>query len=228
MRCLENGLTGRRDVTFTFRTTHPGTPLDPRRVWCRSEYGGGYFAARRKCKSQSSSKAILRAQNHRGKIPGAGRRVQCEAGPDEASNTLTRRPATHHHASDSRARPHATVDWLRIIRARCRCLFMDCLSPCQIADMACSWTRLFTRTARGQSASVAAVTDCRNCGLCVDTDNPCSRLVHDESTVADCPCPCPRLWKMARLLARILRALQVLMKISRGKAYGRLSSFQAG
>ena len=172
-------------------------------------------------------KAILRAQNHRGKIPGAGRRVQCGAEPDEASNTLTRRPATHHHASDSRARPHATVDWLRIIRARCRCLFMDCLSPCQIADMACSWTRLFTRTARGQSASVAAVTDCRNCGLCVDTDNPCSRLVHDESTVADCPCPCPRLWKMARLLARILRALQVLMKI-RGKAYGRLSSFQAG
>ncbi len=41
----------------------------------------------------------------RGKIPEAGRRVQCGAQPDEASNTLTRRPATHHHASDSRARP---------------------------------------------------------------------------------------------------------------------------
>ena len=42
-------------------------------------------------------------QNPRGKIPGAGRRVQCGAQPDEASNTLTRRPATYHHASDSRA-----------------------------------------------------------------------------------------------------------------------------
>jgi len=42
-------------------------------------------------------------QNPRGKIPGAGRRVQCGAQPDEASNTLTRRPVTYHHASDSRA-----------------------------------------------------------------------------------------------------------------------------
>ena len=46
---------------------------------------------------------MLRAQNPRGKIPGAGRRVQCGAQPVEASNTLTRRPATHNHASDSRA-----------------------------------------------------------------------------------------------------------------------------
>ena len=37
--------------------------------------------------------------------PGAGRRVQSGAQPDEARNRLTRRPATHHHASDSRARP---------------------------------------------------------------------------------------------------------------------------
>jgi hypothetical protein len=29
--------------------------------------------------------------------------VQCGAQPVEASNTLTRRPATHNHASDSRA-----------------------------------------------------------------------------------------------------------------------------
>ena len=49
-------------------------------------------------------KAILQARNHRGKIPGAGRRVQCGAQPDEASNTLTRRPATHNPATDSRAR----------------------------------------------------------------------------------------------------------------------------
>jgi hypothetical protein len=39
-------------------------------------------------------KGILRAQNHRGKTPGAGRRVQSGAQPDEASNRLTRRPAT--------------------------------------------------------------------------------------------------------------------------------------
>ena len=39
--------------------------------------------------------AMLRAQNHRGKIPGAGRRVQCGAQPVEASKTLTRRPATY-------------------------------------------------------------------------------------------------------------------------------------
>ncbi len=42
-------------------------------------------------------------QNPRGKIPGTGRRVQCGAQPNEASNTLTGRPATYHHASDSRA-----------------------------------------------------------------------------------------------------------------------------
>ena len=35
-------------------------------------------------------KAILRARNHRGRTPGAGRRVQCGAQPDEASKTLTR------------------------------------------------------------------------------------------------------------------------------------------
>jgi len=48
---------------------------------------------------------ILRARNPRGKTPGAGWRVQCGAQPDEASNTLTRRPATHNrpliHAHDS-------------------------------------------------------------------------------------------------------------------------------
>jgi len=37
-------------------------------------------------------------KNHKGKTPGAGRRVQCGAQPDQASNTLTRRPATHHQA----------------------------------------------------------------------------------------------------------------------------------
>ena len=95
----------------------------------------------------------------RGKTPGAGRRVQCGAEPDEASNTLTRRPATHNHASDSRARPHATADCLRMVRARCRCLFTDCPSPCQIADVACSWTRPIARTAHGQSTDVAAVPD---------------------------------------------------------------------
>ena len=48
-------------------------------------------------------------QNPRGEIPGAGRRVQCGAQPNEASNTLTRRPATYHHASDSRAGTGATA-----------------------------------------------------------------------------------------------------------------------
>ena len=65
------------------------------------------------CSNCNLPRTILRAQNHRGKIPGAGRRVQCGAQPAEASKTLTRRPATHHHAPDSRARPHATADWLR-------------------------------------------------------------------------------------------------------------------
>ena len=49
----------------------------------------------------------LPAQNHRGKIPGAGRRVQCGAQPDEASNTLTRRPATYNRILDSRTRQPA-------------------------------------------------------------------------------------------------------------------------
>jgi hypothetical protein len=40
-------------------------------------------------------KAILREQNRRGKILGAGRRVQSGAQPDEASNRLTRRPAAY-------------------------------------------------------------------------------------------------------------------------------------
>jgi hypothetical protein len=49
----------------------------------------------RQRKSPSASQTILRAQNHRGKTPGAGRRVQFGAQPSEASNRLTRRPATH-------------------------------------------------------------------------------------------------------------------------------------
>jgi hypothetical protein len=51
-------------------------------------------------------------QNPRGKIPGAGRRVQCGAQPDEASNTLTRRTATYHHASDSRAGKWRNCGWI--------------------------------------------------------------------------------------------------------------------
>jgi hypothetical protein len=40
----------------------------------------------------------------RGKIPRAGRRVQVEAEGQQGGTTLTRRPATHNHPSDSRAR----------------------------------------------------------------------------------------------------------------------------
>src|SRR5208283_5427573 len=39
---------------------------------------------------------LLRAQNPKRQTPGAGRRVQSGAQPDEASNRLTRRPATYH------------------------------------------------------------------------------------------------------------------------------------
>ncbi len=52
---------------------------------------------------------ILSARNPKSQTPEAGRRVQCGAQPGEASNTLTRRPATHNRTSDSRARPNATM-----------------------------------------------------------------------------------------------------------------------
>jgi hypothetical protein len=51
---------------------------------------------------------LLRAQNPKRQTPGAGRRVQSGAQPDEASNRLTRRPATynripiHAHATRNR------------------------------------------------------------------------------------------------------------------------------
>ena len=95
-------------------------------------------------------KAILRAQNHRGKTPGAGRRVQCGAQPDEASNTLTRRRATHNRSLIQAHGFNADADCLRIIRARCRRLFADCLRPCLVADMGCSWTHPFARTEHGR------------------------------------------------------------------------------
>jgi hypothetical protein len=153
-------------------------------------------------------KATRRAQNHRGKTPGAGRRVQCGAQPDEASNTLTRQPATHNHASDSRARLHATADCLRIIRACCRCLFTDCLSLCQIADRACSWTCPLARTAHGQSAGAAAFTDwtrtVRGLGLAMDTDKP------RTAATADCAWTRPirvRVLCVASPRSRTARAL---------------------
>jgi len=48
-----------------------------------------------------------RARNPKSKTPGAGRRVQCGAQPDEASNTLTRRPATYNRLLDLRTRQPA-------------------------------------------------------------------------------------------------------------------------
>jgi len=96
---------------------------------CKSKWGWGIHVFGHYASSPPVyhlRQAIPRAQNHRGKIPGAGRRVQSGAQPDEASKRLTRRPATHHHASDSRTRHHATADWLRIIRAHLRAaLFFD-------------------------------------------------------------------------------------------------------
>jgi hypothetical protein len=74
---------------------------------CKFKWGWGIYVF------SHLRQTILRARNLKGKIPGAGRRVQCGAQPGEASKTLTRRPATHNHAPDSRARPHATADWLR-------------------------------------------------------------------------------------------------------------------
>jgi hypothetical protein len=51
---------------------------------------------------------------------------------DRASKRLTRRPATHHHAPDSRARSQATADWLRtfgrIITGNCKTHFLLCLA----------------------------------------------------------------------------------------------------
>ena len=56
------------------------------------------------------------AQNHRGKIPGAGRRVQCGAQPNEASNTLTRWPATYNRILDSRTQPTSfNFEYLKVI-----------------------------------------------------------------------------------------------------------------
>ena len=59
------------------------------------------------CHEQFSGRRIIEAKS-RSRAAG-----QFGAQADEASNRLTRRPATHHHAPDSRARPHATADWLR-------------------------------------------------------------------------------------------------------------------
>ena len=53
--------------------------------------------------------AILRARNPSGKNPRAGRRVKVEAEGSRGGTTLTRRPATHNHACDSRARHPATA-----------------------------------------------------------------------------------------------------------------------
>ena len=55
------------------------------------------------------SRKIPRARNPKSKNPGAGRRVQCGAEPDEASNTLTRRPATYNRILDSRTRQPANA-----------------------------------------------------------------------------------------------------------------------
>ena len=84
---------------------------------------------------------------------------------------MTRRPATHNRTYDFRAQPHATADCLRIIRARCRCLFTDCPCPCLVADMGCSWTRPFARTEHDR-------------GLFADTDSLRSEPVRDRSAYA--------------------------------------------
>ena len=55
----------------------------------------------------NSPRKSSRARNPKSKIPGAGRRVQCGAQPDEASNTLTRRPATYNRILDLRTRQPA-------------------------------------------------------------------------------------------------------------------------
>ena len=99
---------------------------------------------------------------------------------DRASKRLTRRPATHNRNSDSRARSHATADCLRIIHARCRCMFTDCPCPCLVADMGCSWTRPFAQTEHDR-------------GLFADTDNLHSRPVRirDRGLAADSLFPLP-------------------------------------
>ena len=107
------------------------------------------LAGRAGCKIQYVFWAILRARNHRGKIPGAGRRVQCGAQPDEASNTLTRRPATHHHAPDSRARLQRgcgldiDADWLRTL-------------PFRVHGLSVAWSWLRPDQVRVQSGAAAS------------------------------------------------------------------------
>ena len=74
------------------------------------------FCRRAKRKSPSSSQshspgAESQRQNSRSRAAS-----QFGAQTDEASNRLTRRPATYHHAFDSRARHPATADRLRTVR----------------------------------------------------------------------------------------------------------------
>ena len=77
---------------------------------------------------------------------------------------------------DSRARSHATADRLRIIRARCRCLFTDCPCPCLVTDMGCSWKRTFARTEYDR-------------GLFADKDGLRSEPVRDRSAYATADWP---------------------------------------
>lgn len=132
----------------------------------------------RQCKSRSSSqnqfsgREIIEA-NPRSRAAG---QFGAQKG-DGASKRLTRRPATHHHAPDSRARPHATADWLRMVRGHLRGLNMDNLRTRQRSRL-----RTWSRSRTGRGADTFALADWsrpdRGCG---------HRRGHLPGQIADSP-----------------------------------------
>jgi hypothetical protein len=114
-------------------------------------------------------KGILLAQNHRSKTPGAGRRVQCGAEPDEASKTLTRRPATYNRRLIHAHGLNADADWTQTQTGCGRCLDMDM-----------DWTRT-------RSVSGVVVVEARSCSC---PDRVCIR-VRGKVMVKTSPKSCP-------------------------------------
>ena len=63
-------------------------------------------------------KAILRAQNHRGKTPGAGRRVQCGAQPDDPSHRFKYKAGTAKRGQQHPSKRNPDVQLLRVVSGR--------------------------------------------------------------------------------------------------------------
>ena len=107
---------------------------------------------------------------------------QFGAQPDEASNRLTRRPATHHHAPDSRAR-----------------LQRDC-------GLSADYPRRFARTAHGQVAATVTDWTRRGHGLTVDP----AAVTNWTRPARGCGHQCGHLAGRIAASPRLLRGLKSL------------------